>query len=536
MVLPMARPVKHAKTGIFQLRVRVPEALKSIIGKTEIKESLGTRDPMVAKSLHAKRMVEIAEQFAGLRQGVRKISIEDAVAIAGVFYHRVIKDYKGKDPRFTRHRMQMFKFALTASKQQAEAAKGHINTAAILDSFRPDLRSFLVREGMILTADQENLVLKHVNKAVGQALPVVDRNNSGDFRPDPDVVRFPVYVSPNKPGVDYSPIGVFDKYADEAGLAPSTIKRWRPVIAKVQAEVPDIRDLTAKWCLDWKNTLVKTDLARRTIRDIYLAALKALCNYAAENLIIETNPVDKIKVRGKDKVRLRTSKGYTYEEARVVLSASLEEQNPNLPVDRRASRRWCPWVCYYGGARIGEITQLRKPDVFRSEGVWVMKITPEAGSVKTDQARLVAIHPHLIEQGFLDFVRECSTETLFYDPARSRGGKEGNPTSKKTGEKLAGWVRELGITDKELQPNHGWRHRFKTLARRAEMKDEIRDYMQGHVPGTEGAKYGDFPAPALYHEICKIPYFSFDRPDVTLADLAIDAAEEAAKDARRAAA
>jgi integrase len=342
-------------------------------------------------------------------------------------------------------------------------------------------------------------------------------------------------VSPNKPGVDYSPIGVFDKYANEATLKASTIKRWRPVIAKVQAEVPDIRDLTPEWCLAWKNTLVETDLARRTIRDIYLAALKALCNYAAENLMIETNPVEKIKVRGKDKARLRTSKGYTYEEAKVVLSASLEEQNPKLPIDRRASRRWCPWVAYYGGARIGEITQLRKPDVFKKEGVWVMKISPEAGGVKTDQVRLVAIHPHLIEMGFIDFVQECSTETLFYDPARSRGGKEGNPTSKKTGERLARWVRELGIVDKELQPNHGWRHRFKTLARRAEMRHDVCDYMQGHAHGNQGAYYGDYPAPVLYHEICKIPYFSFDRPDVTLADLEIDAAEEAAKDAKRAA-
>jgi hypothetical protein len=59
--------------------------------------------------------------------------------------------------------------------------------------------------------------------------------------------------------------------------------------------------------------------------------------------------------------------------------------------------------------------------------------------------------------------------------------------------------------------------------------------MQGHAHGNQGAYYGDYPAPVLYHEICKIPYFSFDRPDVTLADLEIDAAEEAAKDAKRAA-
>lgn len=534
MVLSTARPMKHPKSGIFWLRVRVPKDLKSIIGKTEIKKSLGTRDPLVAKSLHAKRMVEITEQFAGLRKGIQTITKKDAVAIAGLFYRRVLKEYEDKRENYTRVRMMQFRALVRLSKEELAQPQNRI-LGYVREHYRKDLRNFLVSEGRVVNPEQEDMILDEVNKAVVQALPIVDRNNQGDYRPDPDAVRFPEYIPPSTPGVDYSPIGVFDAYADEAKLKASTIKRWRPVIAKVQAEVPDIRELTPKWCLEWKNTLVKTDLARRTIRDIYLAALKALCNYAAENLMIETNPVDKIKVRGKDEARLRTVKGYTYEEAKVVLSASLEEQNARLPVDRRASRRWCPWVCYYSGARIGEITQLRKPDVFRSEGIWVMKITPEAGGVKTDQVRLVAIHPHLIEQGFLDFVRECSTETLFFDPARSRGGKEGNPTSKKTGERLARWVRELGIVDKELQPNHGWRHRFKTLARRALMKDEVRDYLQGHVPGTEGAKYGDFPPPLLYHEICKIPYFSFDRPDVTLADLEIDAVEEAAKDAKRAA-
>lgn len=40
----MAQPIKHKTTGIFQLRRKVPEALRKALGR-EYKRSLGTRDP-----------------------------------------------------------------------------------------------------------------------------------------------------------------------------------------------------------------------------------------------------------------------------------------------------------------------------------------------------------------------------------------------------------------------------------------------------------------------------------------------------------
>ncbi len=39
------------------------------------------------------------------------------------------------------------------------------------------------------------------------------------------------------------------------------------------------------------------------------------------------------------------------------------------------------------------------------DGVNAIRITPEPGTVKTKQARVVPIHEHLIEQGLLEFVK-----------------------------------------------------------------------------------------------------------------------------------
>ena len=72
---------------------------------------------------------------------------------------------------------------------------------------------------------------------------------------------------------------------------------------------------------------------------------------------------------------------------------------------------------------------------------------------------------------------------------------------------MAKWVREIGVDDPDVQPNHGWRHRFKTVARTVAMDPEIRDQMQGHAPDTEGRKYGEIEAVVLKREIDKFPRY-----------------------------
>ena len=42
MVLPMVSPFKHPRTGVYQIRKGVPEALRLIVGKREPQRSLGT--------------------------------------------------------------------------------------------------------------------------------------------------------------------------------------------------------------------------------------------------------------------------------------------------------------------------------------------------------------------------------------------------------------------------------------------------------------------------------------------------------------
>lgn len=134
----------------------------------------------------------------------------------------------------------------------------------------------------------------------------------------------------------------------------------------------------------------------------------------------------------------------------------------------------------------------------------VFRITPEAGTVKTKRFRDVPIHPRLVEMGFLASVGTRSGP-LFDDPARGRGGSDADPISKTVGERLAAWVRKLGIDDVGVDPNHGWRHSFRTRGRRGGMRDSILDAIQGHAPQTEGRKYGGFKVDVMANEMGSFP-------------------------------
>ena len=113
------------------------------------------------------------------------------------------------------------------------------------------------------------------------------------------------------------------------------------------------------------------------------------------------------------------------------------------------------------------------------------------------------LHPHLIEQGFPTLAKAGDETPLFY---RDGAGNEVNPAYKVRAADLAKWVRSLGVTDVP-QPNHGWRHRLKTLARLHGIPADVADAIQGHVPRNEGGKYDSMPLPVLVEAIAKLPRY-----------------------------
>jgi hypothetical protein len=60
----------------------------------------------------------------------------------------------------------------------------------------------------------------------------------------------------------------------------------------------------------------------------------------------------------------------------------------------------------------------------------------------------------------------------------------------KAREHVAEWVREIGVNDPELSPNHAWRHSFKVIGSRNGLTEKVIDAIVGHRPASVGRGYG----------------------------------------------
>lgn len=315
---------------------------------------------------------------------------------------------------------------------------------------------------------------------------------------------------------DNPPVSIMDlldAYIAEVQSKPATVKAWKHCLGDLVGYLghDDATRVTPHDIIGWKEHLGRADgdgakkRGARTIRDKYLASAKAVFRWAAENHKTTSNPTVGVTVRVRKAARLR-ERGLTDDEAALILSASFAYGDPTV-TDRQAfARRWVPWLCAYTGARVGEVSQLRREDVFQDRDIWCIRITPEAGTQKKDMAWSIPLHAHLLSQGFVKAVGSA-TGPIFFDPAKHRGGSLGNPQSKKVSERLAKWVRSIGVDDPTVQPNHGWRHRFKTQARLYGMDAEARDAIQGHSRGIEAENYGDNPTLVLARALKKLPAY-----------------------------
>lgn len=306
---------------------------------------------------------------------------------------------------------------------------------------------------------------------------------------------------------------LFDQFAAKQSTNPKTVAQWRPYINKLVAFVghDNAHAITDRNLIDWRNhlrdkaTYRGKPLSAKTINDSYLGAVSALFAWAKGDGLIDRNPmvgVTKITARAAPQLR---EKEFNKEEASTILRATLEPLEGRHGVDWRNARRWCPWLVAYSGARVNEITQLRKEDVVIIDGVHALRLTPEAGRIKSGKARTVPLHRHLIEQGFLDFVRGRPDGPLFFNPELRRSDNAINRQANRLGTKLAAWVRSLGIEG--VQPNHAWRHLFNTLATRHGIDHRATLAILGHSSGNVNQRYGSVQIDVLQRELDKLPCF-----------------------------
>ena len=496
----MPNPTKSAN-GVYYLRMRIPRDLLVTGGPSHVKRSLGTKDPQQAKLRFNEEETRLRREWEAQRHGPQPIPHEQIVALAGVIYREFMAtaaDEPGS-PEMWDHLVRT-----------GDAAIADI--AAAERWYGPTVDKVLAEEAVLPDGASRVRLLGETHRAVMQGAQQKKRQAEGDYSPDPNANRFPK-LAKDKPEV-VTITGLMDLWERDHlanNGSPATPRDHRQKVKHFIAYVghDDAARVVPKDVSDWCDKLQHEEgLKLKTVADKYLSALKAVFGKGKEKFKIATNPAAEVHRKVPKKVKERPS-GFTDDEADAILRMALvaEAAEGREPELTKLAFRWVPWLCAYTGARGGEIAQLRGEDFFEEHGVQTIRITPEAGTVKTGQYRHVPLHPHLIELGVLDMAKRRGSGPLFYvpnDDAREASSTQWGNVLAKVGQ----WVRnKVGITDKRLQPNHAWRHRFKTIAHDVDIAPRYIDAIQGHDDGTASSDYGERTMKALGREIRKLPRY-----------------------------
>ena len=129
-------------------------------------------------------------------------------------------------------------------------------------------------------------------------------------------------------------MALFDGYCLERQPSASTRKRWRPVMVDLVRHIghEDASRYTADDIVSWKEALADRGVSGRTIREVYLAAVKVVLGWSVENRKIAANPATGISVRVPKRMRLRDP-GFTALEASIILRASITDEPGGISVE-----------------------------------------------------------------------------------------------------------------------------------------------------------------------------------------------------------
>jgi integrase len=511
------------KSGCFFARKRIPEDVQEeyfhLYGvKWEARFSTSSGTPIrVAQAQHREWLSEIETRIANIRadrggEG-QSLTPKDARALAGQWYHWYLERQKAQ-PSSLEHwewvldkandvvRDEVLPYGNNHEEDDVDAIwKRSPHARADLRPFLSDqceTAQFLSARKLVLDVPSRNMFLDALFDDFPAALQLLIRHAKNDYTPDTHPLRFPKFVGTTDAAL--SPWQVFDRWLKANQPAHSTVARWRSVFLKLTEDFSNRHagSITREEAQDWANALINPERGPRTVRDIWVVAVRTVFSWAVDSKLLAGNPFTEVRVSVPRGTITRETKAFRTDELRTILNAA--SAVVAITGAGVAARRWVPWLCAYTGARVGEITQLRGSDVIRQDGVDAIRITPEAGTVKTRNTKVVPLHEHVLSQGFLDFVKTRGKGPLFYEsPSRAhpRPDDPANPRKPryvKARERLANWVRSLGVSDPELLPNHAWRHTFKQIAERAGISERMSDSITGHAHQSIGASYG---APTL---------------------------------------
>lgn len=513
MVLRMACPTKRPGSDNWYFRKRIPADVQAILAdlpksqrpphwyKDQISISLGTADRSIAKARCPDVAAQVERTMAALRAGPKPLNIKQISALSGELYMGLAEALEGKSVvtagQWSRvadvnERVRRGEYGHLAKlgihKTQADRIR-----ACIEQRFGKIADTFLRARGIVTDADSRWKLIDMASRDLTVMALRLARNAEGDFTPDEYPKRFPKFTehsAQDKPQRSLTAlVQAWHKAALDRGVLrrdADRIKRRFEILIEFLGH-DDASRVTKQDIIRWKDKRLADKRSVKLINDTDIASFSNVFNWGVEREWLSFNPTDGTRIKSKRKTAETREKYFLPDEAAKILqhAAAVVGTKKEAP-KTTAAKRWVPWLCAYSGARVAEMIQLRKQDVRKDPAQgWVIRLTPEAGSIKNNKFCDVPVHEHLIATGFIDFVNHSKTGHLFFDV-----GKDGtiDGTAEGVYKRVYEMVRKF-VPKEMRQPNHAWRYTFKTNGLEAGIELLTLNAISNHAPRTQGEAY-----------------------------------------------
>ena len=524
IIMLMSTPYKHPKTNIYYLRRAVPIELRELIGKTEIKKSLGTKDPTLAKSLFARELAKSDALFANARNGF-KFTKKNAQFFAGEWLAQALDDDNklrdSEDPEAGNIIPEDWSSHQPAFIMLDDAGESGDPYLAVKD----EVDSIIEKHSLPFKKgdDGHNLLSEEVHLMMYKYHRAIEKRADGDYSQDIDALLKLYPIAKPDGSVSHGKglmlNDLLNHWANEEGASPKTVVEFRRAIRRFEELHKNLVaiSITKVHVRSFKTSLLKMPsnlnsmqlkmtfpevlesvkgqsnyhcLSVSTINK-HLSAISAILSWAEKNGYFESstqwnNPVAGLSItkRGVKTTRLPMD----IDDVNLLLNSKVYSEKFRSKSGSGEAAFWLPLLALFTGGRLGELGQLLVRDIKKEGDIWYLSINEhdDGKQLKNKSStRLIPIHQKLIKFGFLKYIESLKSNKVFPElTVDTHGSLTGNWSKW-----FSRYKKSIGLTDKR-KVFHSFRHTFKDALRNSEVDEALSDALTGHTNGSVGRQYG----------------------------------------------
>jgi integrase len=537
-------PHLQRRSGIFYLRVRVPDDLKLRVGMLEVRRSLQTYAPTKARLLAAIYAPRVMEVFRMLR--ANDFTRDDARAFVLTCFQdlrRQVDD--GYIPSSNRPDLEMleqqemakeqicvlqecahdrtFSGLIVATAHEAAEARGvdltQLPRTRQVDVYEGVARALVEQQRIFLTRLGDRLAPHSVSDPLFAA---EDHCTGGALRRETELGAklssvIAAYLQAGRSKWTEKTLAgrvrqlrfVEEHFGAETSIGAITshdVRRYRDAVRRLRSNHHAGKGLT----FSEKQTSSEAHRIDPKTASLIFETAKAFFRWAnATEGYIPSNPAADVRIEAPKKPKgKKPRRPFSSEELEILFSSPLFTGSKSMrrrfepgPVVFKDDCYSIPIIGFYTGARLGEIVQLHLEDVQFDGPIPHFEITEEnSGATGSQDAkhvksaagvRKVPLHPDLLTLGFAEFVAQrrkgkSSSKRLFHRIAYGADKRASTVFSKW----FARFCDKAGLSDPAIV-FHSFRHNAEDAFRNANQQQYVIDRIIGHSDSATSAAYGE---------------------------------------------